>query len=291
MKLRLVNHYEELTFGTLKPTCERHGAHVFPKVRLGDVFPLSGSGISNEQYSYALRAHFDFLITDSNYHPLFSVEFDGPLHKTNSRQKERDGLKNELCKTFSHSLLRINANYLSKKYRGLDLLTYFVEAWFLSEAFDKAQQNGIVPYEEDFDMTFIISDESRTEAKWPYWISLDIQITFQKMHKDGLIGQMAPSYTVGVDDEGNYRCLAWIVIDAKNLLAISTGIQAQKFQAVSLCDLIEMLSMFELYEKLQETLKNGNRRLQDRKFFYEKTLTQFESKYRAAGSGHCSPTV
>jgi hypothetical protein len=176
MKSRLLNKYEEITYDALSQVCISHGAHVFPKVRIADVFPLEGSGVSAIHYSYGLRAHFDFIVTDTNYAPLFSVEFDGPLHKVSEKQRGRDHLKNDLCESFNHSLLRINSNYLNKKYRGLDLLTYFVDAWFLSEAFSEAQQNGLVPYDEDFDISFIVYDGKHEGKNFPYWLSLDIQL-------------------------------------------------------------------------------------------------------------------
>ncbi|WP_348727783.1 DUF2726 domain-containing protein [Rheinheimera texasensis] len=291
MNQRLLNRYEEITYGALKGPCERNGARVFPKVRLADVFEINQSGIPKEQFSYALRSHFDFLVADADFQPLFSVEFDGPLHKSSAEQRRRDTLKNTLCERFSHGLLRVNANYLSKKYRGLDLLTYFVEAWFLADAFGQAQKKGLVPYDEDFDMAFILRDETRPGTKWPYWISLDVQLAFQKLHKQKVIGQMVPSYWIGVDNEGTYRCLSWVVFDAKSVLSITIGMRAQRFWAVNLCDLVEMLSFFELYEKLQETLKTGRGPLQDRTYFQEVTLLQFKSKYKAAGSGSCSATV
>jgi hypothetical protein len=62
-------------------------------VRLADVLPLVNSGITNEQFGYGLRSHFDFVITNQNYDPLFSVELDGPLHQTNERQREKDKIR------------------------------------------------------------------------------------------------------------------------------------------------------------------------------------------------------
>ena len=90
-----------------------------------------------------------------NRQPLFSVEFDGPVHRTSSEQQRRDRLKNELCEHFAHSLLRINGRYLSPDYRGLDLLTYFIGAWLLEDAFYSVQQAGSVPWDEPFDISII----------------------------------------------------------------------------------------------------------------------------------------
>lgn len=155
MRHRLLNHYEEVTYDSLTSVCESNGARVFPKVRLADVFAIEKSKLSSAHFGYCLRSHFDFLVTDKDYQPQFSVEFDGPLHRSSAVQRHRDLLKNDLCAHFAHGLLRINSKYLTPDYRGLDLLTYFVDAWFLERAFDEAQRSGAVPYDEPFDMTFI----------------------------------------------------------------------------------------------------------------------------------------
>lgn len=291
MNSRLLNKYEEITYDALNEVCASVGARVFPKVRIADVFPLEGSGITSAHYSYGLRAHFDFLITNSNYDPLFSVEFDGPLHKTSTIQQGRDKLKNDLCEDFNHGLLRINSNYLNRKYRGLDLLTYFIEAWFLEAAFQEAQNNGIVPYDEDFDICFIAYDGKRDNKTFPYWLSLDIQLAFQKLHKEKVIGQMVPSHFVGTDVDGNYRCLSWLVLDQNRVIRAATGMRAQRFSVVCESELVSMLAMFDVYERLQNTLAGKNDCTTPRKLFFESELSRFQEKYEIASALTCGPTA
>lgn len=289
MNLRLLNKYEEVTYDALTRVCEPNGAHVFPKVRLADVFRLQGSGISAEHFGYGLKSHFDFLVTDRSYQPLFSVEFDGPLHKTNSEQQRRDHLKNELCEHFAYSLLRINGRYLSPDYRGLDILTYFVDAWFLEEAFYAAQQAGSVPWDEPFDISFIYS--SGAGKKWTYWLSLDIQLALQNLHKEGRIGQMAPSHYVGTDAEGNYRCISWVVFDAASVIAVTTGMRDQRFPAVCKSELVSMLAMFDLYAQVRETLSGVGHHIQSRKSFFEQKLPEFQKRFAMASAASVGATV
>ncbi|MHB1910401.1 MAG: DUF2726 domain-containing protein, partial [Nitrososphaerales archaeon] len=254
-KLKLLNSYEEITNSKLKEVCDSNGAHVFPKVRIADVFKLDGSGISASLFEYALKSHFDFIVTDKDLKALFSVEFDGPLHTLSADQKQRDQKKNELCDHFKHSLLRINSLYLDKTYRGVDLLSYFVNAWFLEDAFNDAQTKGILPYDETFDLNSIWFDSGKPDQKWPYWLSLDIQLAFQKLHNVGTIAQPVASHIVGLDKYGNYRCLSWLKIDEYNLVKVLTGIRAQRFPSVSEADLISMLAMFDLYEQIKKAVK------------------------------------
>ena len=46
---------------------------------------------------------------------------------------------------FELPLLRINANYLHRKYRDFDLLSFFLELWFLRDSVFKALEAGFVP--------------------------------------------------------------------------------------------------------------------------------------------------
>ncbi|MGD9713258.1 MAG: DUF2726 domain-containing protein [Thermomicrobiales bacterium] len=278
IKQRLLNRYEEVTYDALSRACAGDGAKVFAKVRIADVFRLEKSGISAAEYSYALRAHFDFLVVSETFHPLFSVEFDGPLHRSSELQRRRDETKNALCTRFDHGLLRINSNYLTRQFRGLGLLTYFVDAWFLERAFDEAQRKGIVPYDEPFDMTFIISNgTSRTH--WPYWLTRDIQLEIQQMHKRGQVAHMAPSHFVGTDAEGNYRCISWIELNDRDVISVRTGMREQRFPAVCKSDLISMLAMFDLYERIKEVLNGRVVQLSEREAFFLKVLPEFEAKY------------
>ena len=291
MRQRLLNQYEEVTYEALTRVCQSNGARVFPKVRLADVFALENSGVSPTHFSYGLRSHFDFLVTDEDYQPQFSVEFDGPLHETSDAQRQRDFRKNDLCVHFNHALLRVNSKYLTPTYRGLDLLTYFVDAWFLELAFDEAQRNGTVPYDEPFDMTFIYSTGSSDGKKWPYWLTLEIQLAMQKLHSAKLIGQMAPSHYVGTDADGNYRCMSWLVVDAKSVLIAVTGMRAQRFSAVCKSELVSMLAMFDLYRKLQGVLSGARGALLDRGSFFDERLPAFQDRFPMVSGASVGATV
>ncbi|MBI4310290.1 MAG: DUF2726 domain-containing protein [Chloroflexi bacterium] len=87
--VKLLNYHEFLTNLSLGKVAKEYGAQVAPKVRVADVLPIQHSGISKRWFSFALRAHFDFVVVDSQAECLFAVEFDGPFH-ANSRQHELD---------------------------------------------------------------------------------------------------------------------------------------------------------------------------------------------------------
>jgi Protein of unknown function (DUF2726) len=145
----LVNRYEQTADAQLNDVAERNSARVFPKVRLADVLAIDGSGVSAREYRYALQAHFDFVVAETDGTPYFAVEFDGHQHVTDRATIERDRLKDGLCQRFGLPLLRVDADYLRTSGR-FTLLGWLVDLWFLYQAFCEAQDNGSVPDDEPF---------------------------------------------------------------------------------------------------------------------------------------------
>ncbi len=285
--MKLLNRYEEITYDKLKSVAAENDAHVFAKVRVADVLPLSGSSISRELFDYGLRAHFDFTVTTSTYKPMFVVEFDGPIHRQSKIQQQRDERKNSIARHFRLPLLRINSRYVDRAYRGLDLLTYFTEVWFLTEAFDKAQSEGAVPHDEPFDPNLIVFD-GRSQKKFPYWLSLDIQLEIQKFKKAGLIEGSVVSDWIGVDEAENWRCLAWLHVENDRVLLARTGMRHQLFPA-DVSDILGQISVFDIRRDLDAYLKDRTKAvslarletlLEEHKKRYRMCSFSVSSKYR-----------
>ncbi len=282
--MKLLNHSEELTFDRLRTAVDADGARVFPKVRVADTLPVNGSGISDGLFRFALMSHFDFVVSNSQYEPLFAVEFDGPLHKTSEEQRERDAKKNEICERFQFPLLRINSRYINATYRGMDLLSYFVHVWFLSSAFDDAQQNGFVPYDEPFDPNMIISD-GKTNRRFPYWLSLDVQLEIQAMQKQGRLYDYIPSHWTGVDQHGNYRSLAWLQAGQDEYLITQTGMRRQQFPA-DVSDILWQVSVFDLRKMIDGFFAKQTKTLSLREFQTE--LARYKDRYEMRSFGGSS---
>ncbi len=275
----LLNKYEELTYAKLSKVCQQNSAHVFAKVRVADVFPIAGSGVSDADYSFALKSHFDFVVTDSAYKSLFAVEFDGPQHR-DQVQKERDHRKNRLADQFQFPLLRINSNYIDKQFRGFDLLTYFVEIWFMSAAFDEAQARGDIQYDECFDPACIIMDPDRG-GNWPYWLSADLQVRLQKLVKSGRIYDYIPFHWIGTDREGTYRCIAWLKFTKDSYIIVETGMHSQRFPVI-IPDILSQIAIFDLYEELDRVFSGATESesrhvLDELRRFYQKNFKLFSS--------------
>lgn len=248
---RILNSQEESTHTRLCAICDEWGSVVFPKVRVADVFSIEGSGISDSHYRYALQAHFDFVITTDDHKPLFAVEFDGPTH-SHEEQIRRDSIKDSLCERFELPILRINANYLPKKYRQWDLLSWFVEYWFLSEAFSQAQRRGDIPPDEGFDVLSAYRIPGK-DGRFPLSLSLDARAEMLEMSQQGTISDPIPSYQVARDGSRFYRAIAFLRVTSDTAVVATTGMRAQSFP-VGAFEVLDELVILDLYDALLEVL-------------------------------------
>ena len=63
-----MNEYELATDSALRDAAVRYGARVHAKVRIADVVDIRE--LTGTVRSYALRAHFDFIVADADGNPL-----------------------------------------------------------------------------------------------------------------------------------------------------------------------------------------------------------------------------
>lgn len=252
---KVLNLHEAATELRLRQACERHGARVYTKVRVADVLPIEGSGISDAEYRYALMAHFDFLIADDQHDPLFAVEFDGPTHES-AEQSERDAQKDRLCLRFSLPILRVNQRYLAPKYRSMDLLSWFVDVWFAKRWFDGAQLSGEVPYDEVF-APWAMARMPGHKKSFPLFLTANVRNKMRDMFLDGRVKSFGPSALIGVDQNGNYRAIGAIAITNDTGVMVESAMRAQQFP-VSQAGALHELVIFDLFNRLEAVLAEAD---------------------------------
>ena len=280
---KLLNLHEEATDLRLRNVSDKYGARVFPKVRLADVLPIENSGISDSDYRFALQAHFDFVVANATSTPLFGVEFDGPYHR-NPEQKARDDTKDALCERFDFPLLRINSNYLQKKYRDMDLLSWFVEVWFAREWFDDAQKSGLLPYGEPF-TPWSFTGIPGSDKPFPLCLSSQASNKMRKLFFDGKVKDFIPSHSVALSDDGTYRAIAFIRITADSGVMVETAMRAHSFVMSPQEGLSEII-VLQLYECLMEVLSGSTKAVPVQKI--DKRVRSFDEKYRIlVGARNC----
>lgn len=169
MKIRdtFLNRSEELVFRELEDIASDNNLRAFPKPRLSDVLQKD-EYLSEREFEFYTRSHCDFLVTDHSYRPHMIIEYDGPYH-ADAKQQVRDRIKNDLCKRAGLGVLRIHDGHVAEYNGGMTLLRWIMEVSELEKAFNEAQANGQIPYDEGFDPTFLhgLGDGNL----FPYWLS------------------------------------------------------------------------------------------------------------------------
>jgi Protein of unknown function (DUF2726) len=127
------------------------GYRTFAHVKLSDVINQRPAGITGAQWSYATRAHFDFVVCDGETMiPEFAVELDDASHRS-AEAHRRDRMKDAVCAAAGLELLRIEPPALAPTARGRRVVEYLIDARAMSQAFERAQAEGSVPVDEPFD--------------------------------------------------------------------------------------------------------------------------------------------
>jgi hypothetical protein len=85
----LINAGETATDAALAECAKEHGIRVFPKARGASALNIDGSGISDQEYSYALRAEFDVVVANAaDGLPLFASSLTSQ-HTCQTQQSRR----------------------------------------------------------------------------------------------------------------------------------------------------------------------------------------------------------
>ena len=148
MLKKILTQGERAIWSTATQFAKELGVEVFAKMRIADVAEIKNSGISNELYNYALRAHFDVLLVRDN-RAVLAIEFDGLGHEPHN-----DTRKNSLCDRFNIPLVRVAPLHIASRNFEDDAVTFLIHQFFCVESF--LSRFGNEPY-EPYDPLYFIS--------------------------------------------------------------------------------------------------------------------------------------
>lgn len=248
----LLNRSEEAVFRELESIASDNGLKVFAKPRLSDVIQKDKTFLTQREFDFYTRSHCDFVVTDDTFRPVMIVEYDGPLHQTDEKQQERDQIKNDLCKRAELGMLRINDRHVTKLYRGMTVLRWIVEVTELEKAFNEAQENGQIPWDEGFDPTFL--EPTGASGRFPYWLSASATQSFHAFF--GTLDPTIPKGWNGIlgrDNQGNAFRLSCLYF-GKHILWSTTAVRKQDLQFPEY-DLLDELDTCELGIRLKKFRK------------------------------------
>jgi hypothetical protein len=159
------------------------------KVGLKDALDIADSGLSDDEYRYALMAHFDFVVTEGDDHDcLFAVEFDGPLHDTDANTIRRDRMKDDICARLGMPLLRLREEHIVDSPDRESILAWLVTVWFVEQRLRSATSLERL----DYRLTAVTS-------------------------KDG------PDRVLALGSEGRRRIFDFLIEDADDLVTTDAG--------------------------------------------------------------------
>lgn len=123
---RLFNTSEYKTFDEIRKVLEGEGFYIHPEMQLKKVIELDeGETIPKNERKTFNTAYFDFVVYNSKLLPEFVIEFDGPTHLSEMKNRLADMRKNRICVRANLPLLRIDDSLLTE-YEEVSLLGYIV---------------------------------------------------------------------------------------------------------------------------------------------------------------------
>jgi Protein of unknown function (DUF2726) len=249
--VRLLDRYEELAHGEIAAVAKRYDLSVFVKVRVEDALKASDHGVTGELLTYALKAHFDFVVCRNKYDTAYAIEFDGASH-SHPDAIVRDQKKDRICEIAEFPILRTDSRYLSKAYGHLTLLAWLMEVYELQLAFDEAQAAGQISWEEDFDPFWLMSLEPG-EPRFPYSFGARPRHRLQRLAKAGRILDPTASSFVGRAPDGLIRGVQFIRVTEDTAVSVRASMRPQRFPA-PLPDLLDEILAVELAAQVDQYL-------------------------------------
>jgi very-short-patch-repair endonuclease len=251
---RISNRSEVATLAILE---EIVPGKIFEKIRIADALEIRNSDLSDEEFTYALKAHFDFVVADVNTRALFVVEFDGPYH-ARPANVEKDILKDSICSKLGMPILRVSSEFLTPRTQHFTLLKWIVELWYVEKAFWEAQTKGQIPQEEDFTY-WLTSTASIVDGKMAfhsyYLAELDDQF-LRNCHKKGLSKDYYPTiYRLMGDPQKNVITLGCFRINDDAIIVGEVRFRAYNFFPISPRELSENLIIMDIAKKVREHLE------------------------------------
>jgi Protein of unknown function (DUF2726) len=250
-KPMLVNAGEVETDAVLREVADKLGVRVFPKPRVADVLNIDKSGLSSTEYTYALKAHLDFVVADEkDGRPHFAVEFDGAYHESSIDAQRRDEMKGAICDRLGLPLLRIDADYL-RDVKGFRLLAWLVELWFLYEAFSEQQERGYIPWDEPFDAYSVVDHDEEGAWVFPYGLADEARKKVWLAHAEGRCRDYTVNYMFCSRADYGESFAVLQVADERWVIS-HVRIRAFRFPPVTPGELAADLAVVEAVEKFEE---------------------------------------
>lgn len=243
-------YYSNKTKDILNAVLKKYDACLSPKTRVADALRITNSGLSSNEYSYALKAHFDFVVCKEDSTSEFAVEFDELRHPYDKSTIYEDELnKNNICCKLEFPLLRITSEYLEKIGKFPSILSWITELYFLQKRFYVAQEKGDVPLDEPWLWFNVVGYDPFVRFK----------VFIQKAYDKGLCSDsMTECISGSYNDKKSYATLAVLKIRDNEYIASLVECSAINFYAIPPRAISTEIAEYNVAKKLGKYIEGNN---------------------------------
>jgi hypothetical protein len=245
----LSNRYEAAADELLRKISADTGDRLMLKMRLASVVDINtmDAQIPGGR-CFALSAELDHVVFDGETGlPKFAVELDGRQHWTDLEQRRKDAAKDRICEHAGLPLLRVTSDFVHTTGRW-PLLSYAVNAFYLSEAFFEAQENGNVPQDEPFYVGNVLTPlQGGNGGFLPGTFDALAIRDLWSLYRDGLIPRSIPNTLRVRPDQGRgVRAIAYLPVAKDKYLISESRVRDFRFQGISPFDLAEEICVVDI---------------------------------------------
>lgn len=244
----LSNRYEKAADELLQTFSTNTGDRLVPKTRLADVVDIDSldDEIRGGRW-FALSSQLDFVMVDGESGlPKFAVEMDGRQHWTDLEQRRKDATKDRICEDAGLPLLRVTSDFVHTTGRW-PLLSYAVDAFYMSEAFFDAQENGSVPQDEPFYHGNSLTPTHEGSGFLPGTFDALAIRDLRKLYQDGCIPRPIPNtFRVRSGEDRGVRAIAYLPVAKDRYLISESRVRDFRFQGISPHDLAEEICVVDI---------------------------------------------
>lgn len=193
----------------IRAVIARHAAELHEKVRIADLVDI-GKLNRRDLGTYALQAHFDFVLVDENEQAVVAIEFDGRGH-----DGKNDDKKNAICRQAALPLFRIYGFQEVRDINAMTLTRYLVELVFYARIFKQMQDDGQLDPIEPFMLGAFIKDDAKSlfDSEFDFVANANGKLTRalkQRSLADGPLPHLSINRLVVRSLEGHFRAFVSI---------------------------------------------------------------------------------
>lgn len=185
------NRSEDQVQRQIRAAIERHGAELHEKVRLADLIDISKLDHRNLG-TYALQAHFDFVLIDEHQEAVAAIEFDGPGH-----DQSNDSKKDSICQQAGLILIRIHGFEQVREINAITLAKYLVELVFHARVFLQWKDDGTIAHDEPFMLSGFLKQDAKHifDSEFDFVVNANGKLT-RALRKAGLYNDPLPHLSI-----------------------------------------------------------------------------------------------